>query len=117
MAIDAGARHENFIASHLLKATQFWTDAGFGNFDLYYLRDTAKREVDFLISKNEKPWFLVEAKSSSQGISSSLYYFQEQTKAAHAFQVSMDKPFVDQDCFTYGKPIQVPARTFLSQLI
>lgn len=117
MAVDKGALHEGFIASHLLKATQFWTDAGFGEFNLYYLRDTAKREVDFLVSKDEKPWFLVEAKSSEQGISSSLYYFQEKTKAPYAFQVSMDKPFVDRDCFIGGKPIQVPARRFLSQLV
>lgn len=117
MAHDTGARNENFIASHLLKATQFWTDAGFGDFELYYLRDTAKREVDFLVTKNEEPWFLVEAKSSERGISPSLYYFQEQTKAPYAFQVAIDKPFVDRGCFIGGSPIQVPARTFLSQLI
>lgn len=117
MAHTPGARNENFIASHLLKATQFWTDAGFGDFGLYYLRDTLKREVDFLVTQNDKPWFLVEAKTSEQGISPSLYYFQEQTKAPFAFQVAIDKPFVNRDCFIEGKPLLIPARTFLSQLI
>jgi hypothetical protein len=46
-----------------------------------------------------------------------VYYFQEQTGAKHAFQVVFDLPYVDKDCFTYTKPIIVPAKTFLSQLI
>ena len=117
MAADVGARNENFVASHLLKAVQFWTDAGFGNYELYYLRDTAKREVDFLVVKDDEPWFLVEVKTSQQGISPSLHHFQKQTKAPFAFQVSIDKPFVDRDCFIEGSPLEVPARTFLSQLI
>ncbi len=117
MAHDIGARNENFIASHLLKATQFWTDSGFENFGLYYLRDLSKREVDFLVTKEDEPWFLVETKTSEQGISPSLYHFQEQTKAPFAFQVAIDKAFVDQDCFIEGPPISVPARTFLSQLV
>jgi len=117
MTHNPGARSANFIASHLFKATQFWTDAGFGNFELYYLRDTAKREVDFLITKDDQPWFLVEAKTSAHGISPALHYFQGETKAPFAFQVSLDKPFVNQDCFLEGKPIHVPARTLLSQLV
>ena len=114
---DPGARNENFIASHLLKATQFWTDAGFGDFGLYYLRDTTKREVDFLVTKDDKPWFLVEVKTSGKGLSPSLYYFQQQTKAPYAFQVILEQPFIDRDCFIEGPPIEVPARTFLSQLV
>jgi hypothetical protein len=117
MATHIGARNENFIASHLLKAVQFWTDAGFGDYGLYYLRDKAKREVDFLVVKNGQPWFLVEAKNSEKGISPALYYFQKETKASHAFQVSLDSPFVDRDCFTYNEPMRVPARTLLSQLV
>lgn len=117
MLSDIGARNENFIASHLLKAVQFWTDAGFGNYQLYYLRDTLKREVDFLITQEDQPWILVEVKSSQKGISSSLSYFQEQTKAPFALQVCLELPFVPRDCFIEGKPIQVPARTFLSQLV
>jgi predicted AAA+ superfamily ATPase len=117
MTHSLSARTENFIASHLLKAVQFWTDAGFGDFALYYLRDTAKREVDFLVTKDDQPWFLVEAKTSAHGISPALHYFQKETKAPFAFQVFLDKPFVNADCFLEGAPIHVPARTFLSQLV
>lgn len=115
---DLGARVENLIASHLYKAVQFWTDQGLGEYDLYYLRDKEKREVDFLVTKNRKPWFLVEAKASGdQGISRWLYYFQEKLKVPHAFQVGWDLPYVAKDCFALKEPVIVPARTFLSQLV
>lgn len=115
---DPGAKAENFIASHLLKAVQFWTDYGFGQFGLYYLRDKEQREVDFLVTKNEKPWFLVEVKLNHQSqMSPALKYFQQATKAPHAFQVCLEMPYVNKNCFAYNEPIQVPASTFLSQLI
>lgn len=112
-----GALLENFVASHLYKAIQFWTDCGLGEYGLFYLRDKDKREVDFLITKNRKPWFLVEAKTSGQqGISRWLYYYQEKLNVPHAFQVGFDLPYEDQDCFSMKEPVIVPARTFLSQL-
>lgn len=115
---DVGAKNENFIASHLHKAVQFWTDRGLGDFNLYYLRDKEKREVDFLVTKDKKPWFLVEAKSSGNpGISPSLYYYHEKLGTAHAFQVGFDLPYVDRNCFEIKEPVIVPVRTFLSQLI
>ena len=49
---DAGKRMETFVACHLLKAVEGWSDLGFGEFDLYYIRDKKKREVDFLVSEH-----------------------------------------------------------------
>jgi predicted AAA+ superfamily ATPase len=115
---DAGSKTENFIACSLLKAVHFWTDMGLGSYDLFYLRDTGKREIDFLVTKNDEPWFLVEAKTSHQvSLNPSLSFFQNQTKAKHAFQVDLSSPFVDQDCFAHTEPIKVPGTTFLSQLV
>lgn len=115
---DIGSLHENFIASHLNKAVQFWTDLGLSEYDLYYLRDKEQREVDFLVTKDQKPWFLVEVKSSGkQPLSPSLKFYQEKLKAPHAFQVAFDLPYVESDCFQYSRPIIVPALTFLSQLV
>ena len=115
---DRGARLENLVASHLYKAVQFWTDCGFGEYELYYLRDKEKREVDFLVTKNRKPWFLVETKTSgNHGLSRWLYYFQEKLQAQHAFQLAFDLPFVNRDCFEIKEPVIVPATTFLSQLV
>ncbi len=76
------------------------------------------REVDFLVVKDNAPWFLVEAKKSDkQSVSEHLFRFQEQTQAPHAFQVVFNTDFVDKDCFQFDKPIIVPAKTFLSQLV
>lgn len=114
---DPGARAETFVACHLLKAVEGWTDLGFGDFELRYLRDTQKREVDFLVVKDQAPWFLVEVKTSDTRLSPALPHFQAQTGAAHAFQAVLDLPYEAVDCFGAERPVVVPARTLLSQLL
>ena len=59
---DEGTRFENLIASHLLKFCHFLRDANGINTDLRFLRDREKREVDFVVLWDERPWFLVECK-------------------------------------------------------
>lgn len=114
---DAGARAETLVACHLLKAVEGWTDLGFGDFQLRYLRDKQKREVDFLVVRDRKPWFLVEVKLRETSLSSSLAHFQTETRAPHAFHVVMDLAYQPADCFRVHRPVVVPARTFLSQLL
>lgn len=115
---DQGPRVENLVASHLLKAVHYWTDCGFGQYALWFIRDKEKREVDFLVSRDKKPWFLVEVKMSSKsGINKNLIYFHEKIKTKHAFQVVFDAKYVSKDCFKYAEPIIVPAQTFLTQLV
>lgn len=58
----APARFENLVACHLLKACHYWTDTGEGDFVLWLLRDREKREIDFLITRDGKPWLPVEVK-------------------------------------------------------
>ena len=112
-----GARAKNFVAAHLLKACHYWTDRGMGVYEMFYLRDKEKREVDFLITKNEKPWFLVEVKQADKSLSTSLGYFQKQIQAPHAFQVVLNADYEDANCFDFSQPVIVPAKTFLSQLV
>lgn len=114
---DSGRRAETFCACHLLKAVEGWTDLGLGVFDLRYIRDAQKREVDFVVIRDGSPWFLVESKHGDAGLSPHLNFFQKQTGARHAFQVSMNAEYVDADCFSRNTPVTVPARTFFSQLI
>ncbi len=117
-APDEGARAENFVASALLKAVHLWTDCGEGDFGLFFLRDKEQHEVDFVVVRDGKPWFLVEVKrSGSAALSPELQRFQRQTGAKHAFQVALDLPYVERDCFAHDRPIIVPAQTFLSQLV
>jgi uncharacterized protein len=115
---DPGAKFETFIAAHLYKAVQWWTDTGLGQFDLFYIRDLQKREVDFIVTREQEPWFLVEAKlNSRQAISKSLYHFHEILKVPRAFQVCMDLPFSSANCFDESHPVKAPAISFLSQLV
>ena len=114
---DAGKRAETFVACHLLKAVDGWTDLGFGEFDLFYIRDKKKREVDFLVTRDKKPWFIAEVKNAEEKLSPSLSLFQEQTGAAHAFQIVFERHYDDEDCFCNRGPTVVSARTFLSQLL
>lgn len=62
---EEAARFENLIACHLLKACHMWTDAGEGDFDLHYLRNKDRHEIDFLIVRDGTPWLPVEVKLSA----------------------------------------------------
>ena len=113
---DPLARGRTFVACHLLKAVEGWTDLGFGQFELRYVRDKSKREVDFLVLRQRRPWFLVTV-ANDEVLSPALQYFQECTRARHAFQVILDGPFLQTDCFARTEPVMVSARTLLSQLL
>ena len=117
LVTDAGKRFETMIACHLLKAVECWTDLGLGEFELCYLRDKQKHEVDFLIVKDRSPWVLVEAKKGDGKLSDNLVRFHEKLNTSFAFQVVESLPYEEIDCFSYDKPVVVPARTFLSQLV
>jgi predicted AAA+ superfamily ATPase len=115
---DMGDKAETFIACHLLKAVDGWNDMGLGRFELGYLRDKEKREVDFLVVRDRKPWFLAEVKHHDESMSPTLKYYQDQVKAPFAFQIVTSADYVDADCFASpGGPVVVPARTLLSQLL
>jgi predicted AAA+ superfamily ATPase len=113
---DPGQRAETFLACHLRKAVDAWTDLGLGRFELRYLRDKDKREVDFCIVRDGRPWFLVEGKHSETDLSPALAWFQEQTRSAHAFQAVVEMDHVAADPFTRRDPCVVPAATLLSML-
>ena len=114
-----GMRNENFIASHLLKSVQWWTDSGLGEFDLHYVRDKQQREVDFLIAKDGEPYMLVECKTSmEEPMSSALPHFQKMLKVPYAFQVAVDGEYAGVNPFEYkDRPIRLSAADFLSVFI
>ncbi len=114
---DDGARAETLVACHLLKAVRGWTDLGLGQFALRYLRDKTRREVDFLVTRDRRPWFLVEVKTSDTNLSRALPHFQALPKAPHAFQAVINLPFEPVDCFQVRRPAVAPAQTMLSQLL
>lgn len=74
---DEGARFENLVASHLLKACDFWTQTGEGDFSLYFLRDKEKREVDFLLVRDGQPWLPIEVKIGDTAPAKNLFSYLE----------------------------------------
>jgi hypothetical protein len=84
---DTAARFENLVGNHLLKACHYWSDTGEGDFALFYLRDKEKREIDFLIVRDGKPWLPVEAKLSDATPSPSWKAFLPVLGCHHAIQI------------------------------
>lgn len=82
-----GARFENLVALHLLKAVRTWTQVGEASLDLTYVRDKEKREVDFLIVEKRQPRVLVECKLSDTTLSPQLLAFQESLGVPCAIQL------------------------------
>lgn len=65
---DPGARFENYVACEIKTRLMLWGDASGEQYGLFYIRNKQKQETDFLITKNSKPWLLLEAKLSDGSI-------------------------------------------------
>jgi predicted AAA+ superfamily ATPase len=72
---DPGNRFENLMAVSLLRMAARFTETGLGNFETMYIRDKEKREVDFVLIKNNQPVALFEAKESDSEIGAAGKYF------------------------------------------
>lgn len=108
-----GPRFENMVASHLLKYCHFIEDTEGYPMELRYIRDTDKREVDFVVLKNKKPLFAVECHVSETNISPSIPYFAERTSIPYFYQVHLGK----KDYEHATLPIRVlPFHTFVKTL-
>jgi predicted AAA+ superfamily ATPase len=86
---DAGAIFENLVASQLLKYCHFLEDTEGHKMELRFLRDTDKREVDFVVIQNKKPLFAVECKSGEKALSPHIKYFSERTNIPAFYQVHL----------------------------
>ena len=97
---ESSKRIENLTALHLIKACHFWTDIGEGFFDLCFVRDKEKREVDFLIVKDHSPWMLIECRSRSKSLSPNLLYYAKKLKTPLNFQLVDEKGYDRQHRIT-----------------
>ncbi|MCZ7612376.1 MAG: DUF4143 domain-containing protein [Ignavibacteriaceae bacterium] len=82
-----GAKFENLVASHLLKFTNYLFEKDGYKTGLFYLRNVDKKEVDFLITVDNKPWPAVEVKLSETSPAKNLSYFKERLNIPFNFQV------------------------------
>lgn len=84
---DDASRFENMLASQLLKYCHLIEDTEGFNMELRYIRDTDKREVDFVVMKDNKALFGVECKLNDTNISPNLKYFKERLDIPKWYQV------------------------------
>lgn len=86
---DPAARFENLTASHLLKYCHRIEDQEGDRMELRFIRDSEKREIDFVIVRNGKAEFAVECKSGEAALSRNIAYFSERTSIPFFYQVHM----------------------------
>jgi uncharacterized protein len=100
------------VGSHLLKFKHLIEDQEGYRVDLHYLRDAGKREVDFLMTLEGRPWFAVECKTTDLHASPALRYFGERLDIPHLYQVHLQgrKDILD------GGVRVMPAARFLCAL-
>jgi predicted AAA+ superfamily ATPase len=86
-----GLRFENMVASHLLKYCHYLEDVEGYRMELRFLRDTDKREIDFVVIKDKKPIFAVECKHGEGSVSPHIFYFRDRTSIPHFYQVHLGR--------------------------
>jgi len=106
-----GPRFENLAACQLLKYCHWQEDVHGHRMELRYIRDTDKREVDFVVLQDRKPLFAVECKTGEKAASTAARYFSERTDIPHFYQVHLG-----QAHYQSGNTTVLPFTTFCQEL-
>ena len=81
------AQLENLTACSLLKEIHFREDVKGEEWKLCYLRNKDKKEVDFLLLKDNKPTCMIEVKSTYSHVSKNLAFFSNQFPSIQKVQL------------------------------
>ncbi len=84
---DKAVRLENLIACALLKEIHFREDAKGEKYELFYLRNKDKKEVDFFVTLDRRPVLMLEVKKSQKKISEGLKVFLKNFQNIKAIQL------------------------------
>ena len=79
--------------------------------ELRFIRDTDRREVDFVVIRDNEPMFAVECKSGERAPSRAIIYFRQRTPIADFYQVHLG----ERDYVSKGVRV-LPFRTFCREL-
>ena len=105
---------ENLVAGHLLKWVHFKQDTEGSDVDLRYFRDVDKREVDFIVTKKNKPVQAIECKWDDDPVGDGLKYFKNKFPGCECWQISA---IGKKDYCTKEKIRGCPAILFLKNLV
>lgn len=112
-----GARFENLIASHLFKYCDYLTDTGVGDFELRYIKNKEKFEIDFLILKNKKVFLAIEAKLTDDKPNHSWDKFMPNLNCNYGVQLVMTPNVYKIYEYQSYKILVISAASFLQYLI
>ena len=111
---EQGYKFENLVACQLLKYCHFIEDTEGNNMELRFIRDTDKRELDFVVLLDKKPLFAVECKTGERNLSPAIPYFSNRTNIPKFYQVHMGTKDVVKNGFrilpfiTFCKELEMP---------
>lgn len=108
---DPAPRFENLVACQLLKYCHWVEDTEGYRMELRYLRDTDRREVDFVVLRGGRPQLAVECKTGERAISPAVRYAAERTPIPHFYQVHLG-----ERRYASGKVTVLPFVEFCRQL-
>ncbi len=111
---DEGARFENMVASALNKFCDYYRYTFGLQTSLWYLRDREGREVDFLVTWGDTPWFMVESKLKKSK-AGALVYFGDRLEVKQRYLVLAENQhhYFDKKSDVYV----IPASRFLLGLV
>lgn len=107
-------RFENLVACHLLKWIHYQQDAQGENLELRYFRDIDGREVDFIVTDNEKPIWAIECKWNDASLTNGLKYLKAKFPQCEMWQISAmgEKDYISSEGIRVS-----PCLKFLEKLI
>ncbi len=108
---EMGPRFENMVASHLLKYCHFIEDTEGIRMELRFLRDTNRREIDFVVLRDGAPELAVECKTGHRTISPAIHYFRERIDIPRFYQVHL----ADADFERHGVRV-LPFAKFVAEV-
>lgn len=86
---ESGPRFENMVACQLLKYCHHVEDTEGHTMELRFIRDTDRREIDFVVLRTGRAEFAVECKSGERNASPACAYFRERTDIPRFYQVHL----------------------------
>jgi hypothetical protein len=97
-------------AVELKTQVSLWNEISDKKYSLFYIRDKGKKEVDFLITMDNKPWLLIEAKCSDSPVDRHCLDIQRMLGEIPLVQICMQKNI----CLQQNKDVyRISAARFL----
>ena len=106
-----GPRFENLVACQLLKYCHHQEDTQGHRMELRFIRDTDRREVDFVVIRDRRPLFAVECKAGERSLNPAIGYFRERTPIGEFYQVHLGQ----SDRLSKGVRV-MPFRAFCKEI-